>query len=189
LGRISAGIKSISVVEYWATEQLSFDGDIALLELANEVQFSNYIRPICIADYKSEVAEASEGTVVGFGHNKKGTLSDIATKLEISILDLYKCTINSSYHQTFASPRTFCGGPADGSGVCDNGSGSGFYVKHNDIFYLRGLVAASLVNNNNECDTHKQAIFTNVPLYYELIKSGRLHISRIRTKRFLQNFD
>jgi len=171
LGRISAKVKSINVHQHWNTDVPSFDGDIAFLELVNEVKFSNYIRPICLADEDSEVAEALQGTVAGFGLTKNGTLSNIANKLDISIRDYHSCTLTYPDHQSFASARTFCGGPADGRGVCDGDSGSGVYVQHNNAFYLRGIVSNSLVDNNTmECDTHQQAIFTDVTQYYEWIK-------------------
>jgi len=184
LGRISTGIKSITIHRHWTTDVPSFDADIAILELANEVQFNNYIRPICLADYESEVAETSTGTVVGFGKTENESNSDIARKLEISIRDYAKCATTSSDHQTFATARMFCGGPADGRGVCDGDSGGGVYVLHDKIFYLRGLVSSSLVNNKLECDTHQQAVFTDVTQYYDWIKLGGMKKNRTRIKRF-----
>jgi len=140
------------------------------LELANEVQFNNYIRPICLADEESEVAKTTSGTVVGFGLNGNGTLSDIANKLEVPIRSYHRCTSYSRDHHSYISYRTFCGGPADGRGVCSGDSGGGVYVLHNDQFYLRGLVSASLMNNLNQCDIHKEAIFTDVTKYYDWIE-------------------
>jgi len=166
LGRVSSKIKSINVHQHWNIDVPSFDADIAILVLIDEVQFSNYIRPICLADEYSEVAEALQGTVAGFGLTKNGTLSNIANKLEISIRDYHSCISTNPDHQIFASARTFCGGPADGRGVCDGDSGSGVYIQHKDQFYLRGIVSSSLVNKKYECDTHKQAIFTDVTQYY-----------------------
>jgi len=184
LGRISVGFKSITIHRHWNTNEPSFDADIAILELANEVQFNNYIRPICLADDDSEIAEISKGTVVGFGITENGTPSDIANKLEIAITDYHSCILKSRDISTFASARTFCGGPADGRGVCSGDSGSGVYVKHNEIFYLRGLVSSGLINNNYECDTHRQAVFTDVPEYYDWIKRGVIK-KPSRRKRFL----
>ena len=43
---------------------------------------------------------------------------------------------------------------------------------HNGQFYLRGLVSASLMNQVNQCDIHKEAIFTDVTKYYDWIKSS-----------------
>jgi len=184
LGRISVGIKTIHIHKYWNTDVLSYDGNIAILELTNEVQFNNYIRPICLADDESDMAEISTGTVIGFGITENGTISDVAKKLEIPITDYHSCTENSLDHQRIASVKTFCGGPADGRGVCNGDSGGGVYVKHNDIFYLRGLASSSLINNNFECDTLRQAIFTDVLQYYDWIMRGGLKKRQSRKKRF-----
>jgi len=135
------------------------------------VQFNNFIRPICIANEESELAQALRGMVVGFGFNENRILSDIANKLEVPIRSYHLCTSYSRDYHSFISSRTFCGGPADGRGVCDGDSGSGVYVLYNDQFYLRGLVSASLVNEYNQCDIHKEAIFADVTKYYDWIKS------------------
>jgi len=172
LGRISTKIKSINVHKHWNTDVSNFDADIAILELVEEVEFSSYIQPICLADEYSDIADASQGTVIGFGLTKNGTLSNIANKLQISIRDYHNCIVNSSSHQTFATARTFCGGPADGRGVCHGDSGGGVYVLHKDVFYLRGLVSSSLVNNKYECDTHQQAVFTDVTQFCDWIESS-----------------
>jgi len=183
-GRISAEVKSINVHQHWNTDVPNFDGDIAILELVDEVQFNYYIRPICLADEESDVAETSNGTVVGFGLTENGTLSNIANKLDISIRDYHSCISTSLDHQTFASARTFCGGPADGRGVCSGDSGGGVYVLHKNVFYLRGLVSSSLFNNiTMECDTHKQAVFTDVTQYYYWIDRAVEMNNQLRTKR------
>ena len=180
-GRILTGIKYIHVHRSWNTDKPSIDADIAVLELLNEVQFDNYIRPICLANDKSEVAKVSIGTVVDFGQTENGTPSGIANKLDISIYDFHNCASTSYDQQTFANPRTFCGGAADG--ICNGDSGSGVYVLYNETFYLRGLVS-SLANNQSDCNNHQQAVFTDVTQYYDWIKRGGLKRIQIRTKRF-----
>ena len=170
LGRISAKVKLIYIHQHWNIDVPSFDADIAILELVDEVKFSNYIRPICLADEDTHVTNITNGTVVGFGLTENKTVSDIAKKLDISFRDYHSCVKTHKDYQTFARARTFCGGPADGRGVCDGDSGSGVYVQYKDQFYLRGLVSSSLVNNITfECDTHKQSLFTDVTEYYDWI--------------------
>jgi len=176
-------IESIHVHKHWNIDVQNYDGDIAILKLVDEIQFNNFVRPICLAEEYSEVAEVSTGIVVGFGITENGRVSNIANKLEISITDYHRCILKSPDISTFATARTFCGGPADGRGVCSGDSGSGVYVKHNEIFYLRGLVSSSLVNNNFECNTYKQAIFTDVTQYHRWIKLD--DTKKSRRKRFL----
>jgi len=146
------------------------------LELKNEVRFNYFIQPICIADDESEITQTSYGIVVGFGiitdsnESKTTSLSDVAKKLEIPIHNYQDCIKNSSDHKHIASARMFCGGPADGRGVCSGDGGGGVYVKYNNAFYLRGITSASLPNNKGECDTYKEAIFTDATKFYKFIK-------------------
>ena len=173
-GRSTGCAKAIHVHPDWNVHVDSYDADIAVLELVNEVQFDKFIRPICIADRKSEVAKARSGTVVGFGITETGRISDVANKLDIPIYDYHNCTEHNIDHRCLVSARTFCGGPADGSGVCLGDSGGGVYVPDNRRFYLRGIVSASLFNAVLQCDVDREAIFTDVTRFYDWIKSGGL---------------
>jgi len=173
-GRISVSVNDIHIHPDWNVDVESYDADIAVLELANEINYNKFIRPICIQEVESEVAEASRGTVVGFGKNENGKISDIANKLEIPIYDYKNCSKLSSDHRSLISPRTFCGGSANGQGVCDGDSGTGVYVPYKNAYYLRGIVSSSLNNIYNECDVDRKAIFTDVPNFYGWIKSGGL---------------
>ena len=173
-GRSTGCAKAIHIHPDWDVHsEDSHDADIAILELVNEVQFSKYIRPICIANSSSEVAKAQSGTVVGFGKTETGRISDIANKLDIPIYDYQNCTKHSERHHGLVSARTFCGGTADGKGVCMGDSGGGVYVKHNGRSYLRGLVSASLYDDVQDCDVYEKAIFTDVTEYYDEIKNGK----------------
>jgi len=174
-GRISVSVNSIHIHPDWNVDVESYDADIAILELANEINYNKFIRPICIPEVESAVARASSGTVVGFGNTENRTISDVANKLEIPIYDYKNCSKHSSDHRSLISPRTFCGGSADGHGVCSGDSGTGVYVPYNNAaYYLRGIVSSSLPNIVGECDVTRQAIFTDVPKFYGWIKSGGL---------------
>lgn len=171
-GRMSSCVNSIKIHPEWNINVESYDADIAVLELANEINFNKFIRPICVPDVDSEVSRFTNGTAVGFGITENGTVSDLAKKLDIPIYDYQNCTKHSSDHKPLSSARTFCGGWADGSGVCSGDSGSGVYVSYNRAYYLRGIVSSSLPNIYGECDVDREAIFTDVPKFYGWIKSN-----------------
>ena len=173
-GRISECVNTINVHPDWNVHVENYwDADIAFLELANEVQFSPFIRPICIDDRRSKVAKARSGTVVGFGITENGTISNIANKLEIPIYDHLNCTKHSERHHGLVGHRSFCGGTADGRGVCLGDSGGGVYVNYNGRSYLRGLVSSALHSVEEQCDFNETAIFADVTKYYDGIKKGK----------------
>jgi len=174
-GGISVKVKSIHVHPDWNTDVRSYDANIAILELKNDVQFNNFIQPICLADDETEITQFPIGTVVGFGiitdlnKNKMTSISNVAKKLEIPFRNYHDCSKESPVHRDFISARMFCGGPADGRGVCRGDGGGGVYVLYNEKFYLRGLTSSTLLNDDYKCDTHKQALFTDITMFYDWI--------------------
>ncbi|KAL7012718.1 hypothetical protein ACKWTF_015001 [Chironomus riparius] len=182
-GRILVDVNAIHIHPDWDVHSDSYDADIAVLELAEAVKFNKFVRPICVPDVESGAAGASLGTVIGFGKTEAGTISDVAKKIEISIYDFKNCSEHSSDHRSLISHRTFCGGSADGRGVCDGDSGSGVYVIHSLAYYLRGIVSSSFNNVILQCDVQREAIFTDVPKFYGWIKSGGLDVHAENTNR------
>lgn len=170
----------------WNVDVLNYDGDIAVLELADEIHFNNFIRPICLANEESEVAQATKGIVVGFGMNENRTFREVATKLEVPIRKYHDCVSHSAYHHSMISYRTFCGGRTDGRGVCSGDSGGGVYVTHNDRFYLRGLVSSAIFNNVGECDVNRESVYTDVTMYYQWIDRF-INPLKYRTPMLLSN--
>jgi len=69
------------------------------------------------------------------------------------------------------SARSFCGGYANGTGICTGDAGSGLIIAHEGIHYLRGIVSTSLMNEHGECDKNKHSIFTDVLSFYDWIKT------------------
>lgn len=63
-------------------------------------------------------------------------------------------------------------------------SGSGFVIKHNNVFYLKGIVSASLLDVNRNCDVKNYAIYTDVMKYIEWIKNPSLNeqLSKVQEK-------
>ena len=87
-GRVTAGVKYIHIHPDWNIDNDSYDGDIALLLLDTEVQYSATVQPICLSKPKSPVAQATEGIFVGYGKTEFGTISNIAknSKYQLKII-------------------------------------------------------------------------------------------------------
>ncbi len=49
-----------------------FDNDIALVQLSSSVNFSNYIRPVCLAAVNSTFVTGTESWVTGWGKLQHG---------------------------------------------------------------------------------------------------------------------
>ncbi|XP_070508952.1 uncharacterized protein [Chironomus tepperi] len=159
IGRSNIAVKRIIIHRDWNPSAISFDADIAILELDQEIHFTNYIQPICLAT--PDLNNVTDGFVAGFGKSESGYVENIAKTIPVPIHDSKLC-VESRDHAEIFSARSICGGSADGVGVCQGDSGSGLIIKHNGIYYLRGLVSASLHEPTYGCNVHAYSIFTDV---------------------------
>jgi len=150
----------------------SYDADIAILELEEEVNFNRYIQPICILEAGSVPASKTYGIVAGFGKSEFADVQEIAKLVPIPIHDNQKCYSSNNVFDGLLSHRGFCGGYANGTGVCTGDSGSGLIVIHNDTYYLRGIVSASLSGPLNGCNLKAYSVFTDVLEFTGWIKVG-----------------
>ena len=71
------------------------------------------------------------------------------------------------------SHRGICGGYANGTGVCTGDSGSGLIVVHDGIYYLRGIVSASLNGPLSGCNLRAYSIFTDIMEFTACIMVGK----------------
>lgn len=167
-GKSIFSAKTILLHDKYNPNTVDYDGDIALIKLAEPVHFTTYIRPVCLPDYES--TRIVSGTVVGWGaHDNTNIPSDYPRKIEIPILDPRDCIRKNRELATIFGRSMFCAGK-DGSGVCEGDSGSGFYVKNNGKFHLRGIVSSS---TRKECEDTNYALYSDVPDYMEFISQVR----------------
>lgn len=154
----------------------SYDSDVAVLKLTDEVEFTHYIRPICLVKPYSFIETINHGLVVGYGKSEDLSKEheNIARFVETPIHSNEHCLLSNAVFREMSSNRTFCGGYANGTGVCRGDSGSGLIVFHNNTYYLRGIVSGSIWGNKYECDVNNYAVFTDITKFYTWIITGDL---------------
>ncbi|XP_070504793.1 uncharacterized protein [Chironomus tepperi] len=168
-GRVYSEISSINVHEDWNVKSESHDADIAMLTLKENVQFSSYIKPICLIPPESNVVEISHGYAVGYGLNQNEEVENVLKYVKMPIqFSNEECFYTNHVLLSLSSRRTFCAGDRNGSGVCSGDSGNGLFVEYRGVNYLRGIVSASIADPVG-CNTYNYAIFTNVQKFYEWI--------------------
>jgi hypothetical protein len=147
------------------------DADIAVLKLSVDVTFGTWIQPVCIAKILAPLKNFNEGVVVGFGKTEKqGTHLNVPTKTNMPIKTVEVCYSEFPSLDKLASYRTFCGGFANGTGACTGDNGGGLTVVQDGVYYLRGIVSASLHGTNYGCDVESYSIFTDVKNYLPFLK-------------------
>jgi len=180
----------IMIHDDWNATSGRFNDDIAMITLESQVAFSNYIKPICIANIRA-VREAVTGVAIGWGKSDDDsrTYESIPRKAELPITANEECYRDASELARMASPKTFCAGSSK-SRVClgelnyfsdldrsqklhlVGDSGNGFFIFHNGRYYLKGIVSATYINQSNRpCDAINHALFTEVLKYLVGVKS------------------
>lgn len=166
-GRSSVDVDSIEIHSDWNIHTESFDADVAILTLTDNVIFNRYIQPICLINSNTQISRNTKGLSVSYG--RTGYDEDdknVLNKIEVPIVNNNEdCFYTNHYLMQLSSARTFCAGSRNGTGVCTGDAGNGLFVIHDNTFYLRGIVSSSLTTGSG-CDLQNYAVFTNVPSFY-----------------------
>ncbi|CAH1735855.1 unnamed protein product [Chironomus riparius] len=167
MNRISASVKSINIHSDWNQKESSYDADIAVLELTEEIQFDDFIQPICLIESDAENFDNLPGKIIGF--NKIDDLDSGMTS-KVYIIKHQTCSTNKDLESILGS-RTFCGVYENGTGSCKGDIGSGLIVFKDGNFYLRGIVSTSQRNIQNDCKRAEHVILTDVSKFTSFVKS------------------
>lgn len=106
-----------SIVVHPNYEKNAFKNDIALLKLNAPAHYTETVRPICLWAEPNNIESVigQEGTVVGWGWNEKGMLSDQLIKTKMPIVNQITCI--RSYPEFFAkftNDNSYCAGFRNG---------------------------------------------------------------------------
>ncbi|CAH1735925.1 unnamed protein product [Chironomus riparius] len=165
-GVIRAQVSSIKIHSDWNTQIETYDADIAILRLTNEITFTNYIQPACLPPSNMNAFEI-DGTVVGYGLSDE-TFGDHEMRpkfVEISSITQEDCLIGRDVIARISSKRMFCAGTV-GKNPCKGDSGGGFHVKLGQSYYVVGIISAAI---HGECKLNEFVLFTNVPKFVSWI--------------------
>jgi len=185
VGRITSNVYKIRIHPDWNPDRdkLKHDADIAVLELEHEVEKSDFIRPICVMKPLLLPAFETKGIVVGYGKSEDDTKvhEDVVKMIEVPIHKNEDCFLADSNLVSLSSKRTFCAGYGNGSGVCKGDSGSGLVVLYNEVYYLRGIVAAGILSGPYGCNVNTYSIFTDVAKFYYWIFDEKINDAAVNS--------
>ena len=110
---IEIDILKIIIHERYTAQQGS-PNDIAVLKLKQNVQYSEYILPVCLPFNSKVRSDIGTGTIIGFGKTENSSGSDKLIKAEIKIQDHRGCVSQysgqkrqiQSTHICASSPRS-----------------------------------------------------------------------------------
>ncbi|XP_018408774.1 PREDICTED: transmembrane protease serine 11C-like [Nanorana parkeri] len=120
-----------------------YANDIALLELSSPVSFTQYIRPVCLADPQIVVQDNSSCYVTGWGTlTDGGTLSSILQQAELKIISTRSCS-SAQMYAYLIKPSMVCAGYVEGNiDSCQGDSGGPLVaLQYNSRWSLIGIVS------------------------------------------------
>uniref|UniRef100_A0A1Y9H2T5 Peptidase S1 domain-containing protein n=1 Tax=Anopheles dirus TaxID=7168 RepID=A0A1Y9H2T5_9DIPT len=168
-----AQIRAIHIPAQYQHER--FFNDIAVLLLKEDVKYSNFVRPVCLwgfdDDYKSLINKV--GLVPGWGYNEHGLVSSRLSFAQMPVVAHETCIwSNRDFFSKVTSDTSFCAGFKNGTSVCNGDSGGGMVFKHNNLWYLRGIVSVSAaLQDRFRCDARHYVVFTDAAKFTSWIKS------------------
>jgi len=113
----------------------SKDNDIALLKLSSPLDFGSGIQPICMPTSATVPDAGTTCAVTGWGATSSGGAAS-PTLLEVSVPILSDCGDNS------VTEHMICAGYQEGGeDACQGDSGGPLACKHNNAYYLDGVVS------------------------------------------------
>ncbi|KAI4455097.1 modular serine protease [Holotrichia oblita] len=159
-----------------------FANDIAVIRLSHRAEFSDYVRPICLWEGSKDIGQlmGKFGTVVGWGYDEHGKLSEELTMLNMPIVSKDVCIYSLvEFYPKFTTADTYCAGFINGTTTCNGDSGGGMVFQKNTknpnkkVFHLRGLISLSVaLQNDAKCDPKHYVVFTDVAKYLEFIEQA-----------------
>ncbi|XP_031632048.1 serine protease easter-like isoform X2 [Contarinia nasturtii] len=158
---------------YEPTSNLQND-DITLIRLRRRVEFTDYIRPICLPfgrHLKNQNLDRFPLFVSGFGKTEKGSKSDVKLKVEVDGFNWNRC--NKLYRITGISliQSQLCAGGKAGEDSCQGDSGGPLMGQDKlgsgqPYTYLAGVVSFGL----SKCGTPDYpGVYTRVDQYLDWI--------------------
>uniref|UniRef100_A0A182P2J7 Peptidase S1 domain-containing protein n=1 Tax=Anopheles epiroticus TaxID=199890 RepID=A0A182P2J7_9DIPT len=168
-----AQIRSIHIPDQYQHER--FFNDIAVLMLKEDIKYSNFVRPVCLwnfdDDYKMLINKI--GLVPGWGYNEHGLVSSRLSFAQMPVVAHETCIwSNRDFFSKVTSDTSFCAGFKNGTSVCNGDSGGGMVFKHNNLWYLRGVVSVSAaLQDRFRCDSTHYVVFTDAAKFTSWIKS------------------
>ncbi|XP_045461310.1 CLIP domain-containing serine protease 2-like [Harmonia axyridis] len=123
--------------------------DIALLRLIRDVQYTDYVRPICLPTLSEERKRTYNGmtlTVAGWGLTENRSSSSIKLKVLIPVMKLSQCKALLSKARKVISDEQICAGGEENKSSCRGDSGGPLMSLSVDEigllnWYLAGIVS------------------------------------------------
>ncbi|CAG9565380.1 unnamed protein product [Danaus chrysippus] len=130
---LDIAVEETVIHENYISGDPSFHHDIALLRLAQDVPFSDFIKPICLPIdtelRKNNFEHFFQSEIAGWGQNEYSTFSEKKLKAKVPVVKLEKCKNIYDYSKHVITDNQICAGGEGGRDICDGDSGGPLMVQ------------------------------------------------------------
>uniref|UniRef100_A0A0K0G4U8 HGF/MSP/plasminogen-like protein (inferred by orthology to a C. elegans protein) n=1 Tax=Strongyloides venezuelensis TaxID=75913 RepID=A0A0K0G4U8_STRVS len=122
-----------------------FKNDIAIIKVTDKINFTNFVKPICLPPINYKFSEGHQCIISGFGKtNSKNDSDDKYSQFlkiaNVPILDLKSCETNRN--NVLLDDSVICAGYDSGNiDACHGDSGGPLVCMYEGIYYLAGIVS------------------------------------------------
>ncbi|KAF2881993.1 hypothetical protein ILUMI_24174 [Ignelater luminosus] len=124
---IDVEVEEIFTHDNFDLENEKMYGDIALIRLKKEVEYTNFIKPICLPTYseiRDKVLTGEKVFASGWGKTKKTvSLNNVKHKVELPVVSTHDCAQHFKKFGMFISGSQICAGGEKGRDTCQGDSG------------------------------------------------------------------
>ncbi|XP_017063700.1 serine protease gd isoform X1 [Drosophila eugracilis] len=197
-GSLAAPVDGIYIHPDFNSQLSSYDADIAVIMLKDEVRFNTFIRPACLwsGSSKAEYIVGEQGIVIGWSFDrsngthdhklssvapvKKPTDTSAPKVVKAPVVSNAECFGANAHFRSLSSNRTFCAGiQAEerdshhrSASFYTGISGAGLFIMRNNRWMLRGTVSAALpaVESQDSGSSHKLCCKNQYIIYADVAK-------------------
>ncbi|XP_059611560.1 chymotrypsin-C-like [Phlebotomus argentipes] len=171
-----------SVIPHPRYDTSLLSNDIALLRLSREIQYSDYIQPICLWTSNTSLSQLENrlATAVGWGYTENDTVADSLRYVQLPIVPTLTCLESDrDFFGLFLSDTNFCAGYTNGTNVCSGDSGGSLaFEDEQKVWHIRGIVSLSIrKRDKNVCNPKHYVLFTDVAKYLPWIEKESSRIA------------
>jgi hypothetical protein len=127
--------------------------NIAIIVLSSSVEFSDFIRPVCLWTFSDDLnlIENLPIYAVGYGNDENGIVTNVRKHAKVILMDQNECEEKySKWLKNFLSEnKAFCVIGDDNGSPCEYDEC--LFVKFNGKWYLRGIYIRSWIYPNGSC--------------------------------------
>lgn len=161
------GVEALIPHAGYSTGPFTKHHDIGLIRLIEDLDFTQFIRPICLTQpYIPQPQANASMYIAGFGRTLTSKLSNVKQKLQLPVFDHQKCTTQFKTNLSITlSKDQICAGGEYMRDTCSGDSGAALAQYRDNNWYAIGLVSFGI-----KCGlSNWPGVYTYVPNYVNWI--------------------